>query len=184
MLWRCLLFSILLSIIAHAQDEDLSALETTMDEDPTAEASEIPKNRWSPERTNATPAEARELDLRSVIEEGFRRNALQQVRGQQKEQIELSKTDVFQRFWFPTISAQMQTNNHRVDRLHQSTQSTPTMGAQQAPNGSLGIVMDDYTIFNWGRDYLVYQNQKQVLNRADQQLVEARRRLKFSLITQ
>jgi outer membrane protein TolC len=58
------------------------------------------------------------------------------------------------------------------------------MGAQQAPNGSLGLVIDEYTLFNWGRDYLEYLNDKQVLNRANQQLSEARRRLKFSLINQ
>jgi len=128
--------------------------------------------------------EGRAIDLRSVLEEGFRRNPFEQIRGQQKEQIDLLKTDLYQKFWLPTVSLELQTSNHRIDRFKESSQSTPGMGAQKAPTGSLGLVIDDYTLFNWGRDYLQYQNEKQTLNRANQQLTEARRRLKFDLITQ
>src|SRR5690606_27552898 len=96
----------------------------------------------------------------------------------------LSKTDVWQKFWLPTISLEMETSNHRIDRFRESSQNTPTMGAQQAPTGSLGLVLGEYTLFNWGRDYLEYQNEKQTLGRATQRLNEARRRLRFALISQ
>jgi len=102
----------------------------------------------------------------------------------EKIHIELLKTDVFQKFWYPTVGLELQSSNHRIDRLRQSSLSTPSMGAQQAPTGSLGLVIDEYTIFNWGRDYLQFQNEKQTLNRRNQQIAEAHRRLKFSLINQ
>lgn len=180
-----LIFLLLGSSLVLAQDEDLSALETAIEADTVTDESTVKKVQ---PRSTFDDKEAdklgRVLDLRSVLEEGFRRNPFQKIREQQKEQIELRKTDIFQRFWLPTVSLELQSGNHRVDRFRESSQSTPTMGAQQAPTGSLGLVIDEYTVFNWGRDYLQYQNDKQTLNRANQQLAEARRRLKFSLITQ
>lgn len=187
-----LLFLLLGSFYVLAQDEDLTALETAIEEDKvTTENSsvpaEAPRNRWT-KRNNIDEKDpdrdGRSLDLRSVLEEGFRRNYFQKIREQQKEQIELLKTDVWQKFWLPTVSLQLNTSNHRLDRFRESSQSTTTSGAQLAPTGSLGLVIDEYTLFNWGRDYLQYQNDRHTLNRANQQLVEARRRLKFSLISQ
>lgn len=183
------IFLLLGSFSLLAQDEDLNALETTIQNDTTTtEEGSGPRNRWAAKRSNYDDKEAnregRSLDLRSVLEEGFRRNPFQQIREQQKEQIELLKTDLLQKFWLPTVSMELQSSNQKVDRFRESSQNTPGMGAQQAPTGSLGIVIDEYTLFNWGRDYLQYQNDKQTLNRSNQQLVEARRRLKFSLISQ
>lgn len=179
------IFLLLGSSFVLAQDEDLSALETAIDQDVTPAPE---KKTWNKSRSNFDEKDptnqGRPLDLRSVIEEGFRRNPFQRIREQQREQIELRKTDVFQRFWLPTISLQMDASNHRIDRFRTSSQSTPAMGAQKAPTGSLGLVIDEYTLFNWGRDYLQYQNDKQSLIRANQELTEARRRLKFGLITQ
>jgi outer membrane protein TolC len=126
----------------------------------------------------------RTIDLKSVLEEGFRKNPLEKIRQQQRDQIELSKTDLWQKFWLPTISLELETSEHRIDRIHESTRSNGSMGAQQAPTGSLGLVIDEYTLFNWGRDYYSYQNSKETLNRKTQQLTEARRRLKFNLINQ
>lgn len=185
------IFLLLGSLNLLAQDEDLNALETSIQNDVTTstsvdEGSTGSRNRWASRRSNfdVKDREGRSLDLRSVLEEGFRRNPFQQIRNQQKEQIELLKTDLYQKFWLPTVSLELQSSNHKIDRFRESSQSTPSMGAQQAPTGSLGLVIDEYTLFNWGRDYLQYQNDKQTLNRSNQQLLEARRRLKFSLISQ
>jgi outer membrane protein TolC len=187
-LFKAILISLILSTSVFAQDDDLTFLESSINSDPTA-GQPAKKSRWSVKRPEAGDEKdkdqiGRVLDLRSVLEEGFRRNPFEQIRGQQREQIELLKTDVFQKFWLPTIGLEMQTSNHRIDRLHESSQSNAGMGAQQAPFGSVGLVFDEYTIFNWGRDYLNYLNEKQTLTRRNQQLSEARRRLKFSLIGQ
>jgi outer membrane protein TolC len=176
----------------HAQDDDLSFLDAVSSDQLTLDTAQAPtantRSRWQAKKSD-TPAanegqSGRVLDLRSVLEEGFRKNPLEQIRQQRKEQLGLLKTDLYQRFWLPTVGLELQTGNHRIDRLHGSTQNRPGMGAQQAPTGSLGLVIDDYTIFNWGRDYLQYQNEKHTINRENQQLTEARRRLKFSLIGQ
>lgn len=183
-----LIFLLVGSSIVYAQDEDLSALETAIQQDVTESSRPTRTNsRWTKKRDTQVQekeTDGRAIDLRSVLEEGFRRNPFEQIRGQQKEQIELLKTDLYQKFWLPTVSLELDTSNHRIDRFRESSQSTPGMGAQKAPTGSLGLVIDEYTLFNWGRDYLQYQNDKQTLNRANQQLAEARRRLKFDLITQ
>lgn len=193
-MFKALLFLFILIPSAFAQDEDLLFLESSLNSDSPnnvdTTSNTRKRSRWGTERTTSktnnkqTESSGRVLDLRSVLEEGFRKNPFEQIRTQQREQIELLKTDVFQRFWLPTVGLELQTSNHRIDRFRESTQSTPDMGAQQAPNGSLGLVIDEYTLFNWGRDYLQYQNEKQTLNRQNQRLTEARRRLKFSLITQ
>ncbi len=183
-----LIFLLLGSSLVYAQDEDLSALELAIQQDvteTTPSRSGQGRRRGATRPTQVTQnQEGRAIDLRSVLEEGFRKNPFEQIRGQQKEQIDLLKTDLYQKFWLPTVSLELETSNHRIDRFKESSQSTPGMGAQKAPTGSLGLVIDDYTLFNWGRDYLQYQNEKQTLNRANQQLVESRRRLKFDLITQ
>ncbi len=171
-----------------AQDEDLAILEAAAENNESLSIGT--KSRWnvkrstSPHDDKGSDSAGRVLDLKSVLEEGFRKNPFQRIRGQQKEQIELLKTDVTQKFWLPKLGLELDSSNHRIDRLHQSSQSTPGMGAQNAPTGSLGLVFDEYTVFNWGRDYLQYQNEKQILSRQNQQLLEARRRLKFSLISQ
>ncbi len=184
MFWSHLFLSLLISCSAFAQDEDLTELEQAINTDPVPNEDPSPRMRWNANRETKADLTARNIELRSLLEEGLRRNALQQVRNQQKDQIELQKTDLYQRFWLPTIALDLNTSNHRIDRFRNSPQSNPGTGAQAAPDGSLGIVIEDYTIFNWGRDYLLYLNQKNILNRGNQQLLEGRRRLKFSLIGQ
>jgi len=189
-----LILLLLSSLLTFAQDEDLSVLETVISSDPVSdqETGVAPtRSRWNSKRRDNEVLEeknpqneARVIDLKSVLEEGFRRNPLERIRTQQKEQIDLLRTDLLQKFWLPTVSLELQSSNHRIDRFKSSNQNTQGMGAQQAPTGSLGLVIDEYTLFNWGRDYLEYMNEKQTLNRATVALTEARRRLKFSLITQ
>lgn len=184
-----LIFLLLGSSLVFAQDEDLSALETAIEEDTVTPTETIqtrlPRRRNTDNLPGKLPdGESRALDLRSVLEEGFRRNPFERIRDYQRESIDLLKTDVWQEFWLPTVSLDLQTSNHRIDRFRESSQSTPGMGAQNAPTGSLGLVIEEYTLFNWGRDYLQYQNDKQVLNRATQRLTEQRRQLKFNLIGQ
>jgi outer membrane protein TolC len=177
-----------------AQEEDLSVMETTVTDDqslsqgdgPLAQENNQPR-RWSrPDNIDANEPdkEGRPIDLRSVLEEGFRRNPFEQIRGQQREQIEIDKTNLWQSFWLPKISLELDSTDHRIDRFRESSQSTPEMGAQKAPTGSLGLVIDEYTLFNWGRDYLDYQSSSATLKRSNQALLEGRRRLKFSLIRQ
>lgn len=188
--WILILTLLSVTLPSFAQDEELSALETTIQEDPENLDTSVftEKNRWAPRKTREVKDSAgRNLDLRSVIEEGLRRNPFQQIRGQQKEQIELARTNLWQSFWLPKLSLSLNTGTDRIDRWRTSSQDTGlrnTGGIQEAPGGFARLGFDTYTIFNWGRDYLDYQNSKQTLNRASIALLEERRRLKFSLISQ
>lgn len=189
MLRILILFLLVFPSLAFAQDDELSALETTIEQDPenldTSVFSE--RNRWSQRKNKDLKDTAgRNLDLRSVIEEGFRRNPFQQIRGQQKEQIELAKTNLWQSFWLPKLSLSVNSGPHQIDRWRTSSQDTGlnTGGPTDAPGGAVRLGFDQYTVFNWGRDYLEYQNNKQTLNRANVALLEEKRRLKFSLISQ
>lgn len=188
-MFRILILVLFISSVGYAQDEELSVLETTIQEDPENLDTSVftDKARWATKKNRDTKdTSGRNLDLRSVIEEGLRRNAFQQIRGQQKEQIELAKTNLWQSFWLPHLSLRMDTGLDRIDRWRTSSQDTGAynLGTQQAPGGFVALGFDPYTVFNWGRDYLAYQNNKQTLNRANIALLEERRRLKFSLISQ
>lgn len=130
------------------------------------------------------PNIGRAIDLRSVIEESLRRNPFEQVRNQQAGIIDLEKQNLAESFWMPTVALNLTNNNQRYDRLHTSSSNSPQMGNQTSPNGSVGIEIEDYSLFNWGRDYLAYLNTKTTLNRENQKLNEARRRLKFNSISQ
>lgn len=175
----------LVPLALWAQDDDLNVFETTISEELKEAGSSSSSRKWNPQSNPvSTNAEGRFIDLRSSIEEAIRKNPFEQIRGYQKSKIDLRRSDIFQSFWLPNISLELQSSNHKIDRIKESTQSTPGMGAQQAPTGSLGLVMEDYTLFNWGRDYLEYQNNKQLLNRQDQILLEQRRHLKFAVIAQ
>ena len=183
------IFLIFIINLAWSQDEDLSVFEKSLDTEKPAEAMDVQetKNTWKiSKRDNSEDnfRESKTLDLRSVIEEGFRRNPFQQIREQRKEQIELNKQDIFQSFWLPQVGLEFQSSSHRLDRLRESPDSNSTMGAQKSPTGQVGLSLGEYTLFNWGRDYLGYLNNKHTLNRNTQQLSEQRRRLKFSLMSQ
>jgi outer membrane protein TolC len=183
------LFLVLFSTLAWSQDEELSVLETTIQEDPENLDTSVfeDRNRWATKKNrDVKDTSGRNLDLRSVIEEGFRRNPFQQIRGKQKEQIELAKTNLWQSFWLPKLSLGISTGPDRIDRWRTSSQDTglSTGGPSETPGGFVQLGFDQYTVFNWGRDYLNYQNNKQTLNRASIALLEERRRLKFGLISQ
>lgn len=175
----------LVPLTLWAQDDDLNVFETTISEELKEASASRTSKKWSPQSSPVNRnAEGRLLDLRSAIEEAIRKNPFEQMRGYQKSKIDLRRSDIFQSFWLPNIALELQSSNHKIDRLKESTQNTPRMGAQQAPTGSLGLVIEDYTLFNWGRDYLEYQNNKHLLNRQDQILLEERRHLKFAVIAQ
>lgn len=128
--------------------------------------------------------DSRLLELRSAIEEALRRNPFEMVRTNENARIDLLKSDLFEGFWLPNVSLDMNVSNQRYDRLYSSSQSAAGAGAPTSPTGSVGIAIKDYTIFNWGRDYLQYLNDKQNLNRSQQRLTEARRLLRFNVIDQ
>lgn len=134
-------------------------------------------------RTETDRDTARVLELRGAIEEALRRNPSEQIRTNLNARYDLLKQDVFEDFWLPRVTLDLVATN-RYDRIYTSSQNTPGSGTPGAPAGAFGVSIRDYTFFNWGRDYLQYQNDQQLLARDTQRLVEARRKLRFETIDQ
>lgn len=179
--------SVLMLALASAQAQDdfgpepvpeglATEAELTFPDSPGTSAS-------NKQRFDTNQESHRVIELRSSIEEALRRNPFEQVRTNENARIDLLKSDVFEGFWLPNVSLDVLATNHRYDRVYTSS-TDATSPTNTSPGGSVGVTIKDYTLFNWGRDYLQYQNDQQNLARAQQRLVEARRKLRFTTIDQ
>jgi len=123
----------------------------------------------------------RAIDLKTVIEEGLRKNHGQQVRAYNENILELGWRDQYAEFWFPSVNLVLSSGTQRLDHLKMGKDNTKT---SPSPAGSLGLEIGDYTLFNWGKDYAAYLNQKRIYKRGKQEINEKRRELKHDLILQ
>jgi outer membrane protein TolC len=120
------------------------------------------------------------LTLNDVIEEGLRENYNQKIRDIETDIDELNWQDTSSDFWIPKLQMTLTTTEQRVGRLSLGSKqesSTPT-----DTYGALNVGFSDYTIFNWGRDYLDYLNSKNNYLRSKDSFIEKRRELKHNLI--
>ncbi|MBY0515271.1 MAG: TolC family protein [Bacteriovoracaceae bacterium] len=197
--WRliALLALMLLATMVHAQDdlepEAVPGDTAISEEAPPPLPDSVPEAapQTTPVSINgrSRPLEqerdlGRVIELRSAIEESLRRNPFEQVRTNTNASIDLLKQDLVESFWMPNLSLELNAANQRYDRFYSSQSQTTGLGSQVAPGGNFGLTIKDYTVFNWGRDYLNYLNSKQILNRETQRLTEARRKLRFGTIAQ
>jgi outer membrane protein TolC len=120
------------------------------------------------------------VTLNGAIEQGLRENYNQQNRKYEDKILELNWTDSKHEFWFPQISLQLNTSSQRIGRLKNGEKTSGT--TSPFPTGNLALVIEDYTVFNWGKDYLAFLNSKESYLRGKQQLREKKRTLKHSII--
>ena len=120
------------------------------------------------------------LHLNDVIEQGLRSNHEQEIRKYQSEILDLSWKDTWEEFWIPKISITFDTDEHRLGSLKSSDRTVSKRS--KSPHGALSLDFGDYTIFNWGKDYLGYLNNKETYKRSKQVLKEESRNLKHDLI--
>lgn len=121
------------------------------------------------------------LTLEEAISKGLRKNFQQKTREYQKEIIELNWKDTFDGFWFPQLSLSVNTAPHRLESLYGDTDDN---ALPNTPSGFVGLEFDDYTVFNWGKDYLAYLNAQATYERQNQALKEQKRALRFQIIDQ
>lgn len=126
--------------------------------------------------------QSRSISLRDIIEEGLRQSSFQQVRDFSKEILEIEWKDNYRDFWYPQLSLNIKTNDTLVDNLYGDVNDN--QGTTKTPNGSVGLGFDNYTIFNWGRDYLVYLNNEESYKKRKRNFREQRRALRFEIISQ
>lgn len=130
---------------------------------------------FAPERESIT------MSLKVAIEKGLRKNNEQKVRDYSREIIELNFKDTWESFWLPQLNLTIQTQDQFVESLYGETED---LALERTPNGFVGVEFEEYTVFNWGRDYLTYLNEKATYEREKQALTEQRRLLRFQIIDQ
>jgi outer membrane protein TolC len=125
-------------------------------------------------------SETKNLRLNAVVEQGLRKNYDQTLRGMADEILDLDWKDSYQKFWYPEFKLSMTTTSQRIGRLRQGSKGSSGIGT--SPTGTLGLELGDYTLFNWGKDYLDYLSTKTTFKRSKSFLEELRRNLKHDLI--
>lgn len=118
--------------------------------------------------------------LKEILSVGLRINPEQKIRNFQSELFDLSYQKTHYEFWFPELTFSIETFDHEV---HSFTQNNNTiLGAEPSPYGQFAFGFQDYTLFNWGRDYLDFISAKRTYKRNLGRLSEDKRRLRFKLI--
>lgn len=180
---------ILFSSSSWGQDQELDDLEQSLESTSSNEASVTvmglrKKTERLQEDSALTPkaTASKIITLRGIIEEGLRRNYDQRIRKFTRARFELDFKDAYEDFWFPNLNLTFTTDDHLIEKLY--TDNSLGNGTSKTPNGVLGLEFEEYTVFNWGRDYLQYINNKETFERNKQRLGEARRHLRFDLISQ
>jgi len=121
------------------------------------------------------------LDINTAIEQGLRLNHDQHLRQFEGELVDLNWKDSYYSFWFPQVDIVM-TSSELLSSLNQKTQEPANNF--KAPTGSVGIEVKEYSLFNWGKDYLQYQSDKNTYQRNVQVLSEQKRELKLLLLAE
>lgn len=179
-LWVLLFLLFSSTTIAQDSEPDLASLEEMQDD--SEESLEVSEGSTRLSKKENTRDQSKKISLRNVIESGLRRNSLEMARQYEKEKIELDWKDDYDDFWLPQLSLKFKTEETLIDNLYTDVQNNN--GTSKTPNGYIGLEFENYTIFNWGKDYLDYQNNKTSYKRAKKSLGEKRRLLRFNLIAQ
>ena len=131
-------------------------------------------------KDDVSAAQYKPISLSQAIEQGYRQNFEQQERNYEKRILELNWLDAREEFWVPNLQISLETNPQRLARLRNG--SLPGEASTKTPGGSLGLELGEYTIYNWGKDYLDYQNNKTTFERGSQRLDEEKRELRHDII--
>ncbi len=119
------------------------------------------------------------ISLTGVIEQSLRANYAQNQRDYSKEILDLNWGNTKDGFWMPQLRLTMSADSQREGRLKAGNQAG---GFERVPDATVGIDFGDYTIFNWGKDYLQYLNDKESYKRSTRYLLEQRRALRNEAI--
>lgn len=120
----------------------------------------------------------RGLRLNDVLEQGLRQNNDQMIRITQDQLLDIGWKDEFESFWIPELKVNLSTTPYQVGVL----KSGDGFERSRSPLATFSLGFEEYTLFNWGKDYLQYLNQKAVYQRQKDRLAEERRELKHQLL--
>ena len=99
------------------------------------------------------------LSIGGAIQQGIQQNHDQINRQFQKDIIEIDWKDQWSAFWLPDINLSLSITPHRIAQLRR----TSALVGSRARNtgGQFSLNLGEYSLFNWGKDYLGYLNTKQ-----------------------
>jgi outer membrane protein TolC len=120
------------------------------------------------------------ITLTEALEQGLRTNYGQLIRNHENKLLELSWEDTYEDFWYPKLSLNLSTTQQKIARIRSGTKNGNIN--PRLPLGTLALTIDEYTIFNWGKDYLDYLNSKEAFRRNKNIKVEERRDLRHDII--
>lgn len=120
------------------------------------------------------------LALNDVLEQGLRKNHDQQQRVNEDEILDLGWKDTWEDFWVPKLNITLSSGEQLIGEIREGGKGRT--GRSHVPAGTLGLNIGDYTVFNWGRDYLNYLNAQDSYRRNTEILKEKRRDLRHDLI--
>ncbi|MEC7275119.1 MAG: TolC family protein [Bdellovibrionota bacterium] len=118
------------------------------------------------------------ISLSGAIEQALRANYDQNQRDFNQEILDLNWEDTKESFWLPQLSLNLTTSDQRISRL----KGRGDVGLDLRPTGSLSLGFQDYVLFNWGKDYLAYLNNKESYLRSTTRFKEQRRALRHDVI--
>jgi outer membrane protein TolC len=121
------------------------------------------------------------LLLTDVIERGLRKNYNEQIRAYTKSLLEIDFKDTKAEFWWPRLTLELHTEPQKIGKVITSD-GTKDNATSNYPTGALMLKFEDYNLFNWGKDYLLYQNDKATYTRDKKRINERSRELKHRLI--
>ena len=129
--------------------------------------------------------QTKSLSLRQVIEQGLRENIDQKVREYAKSIIKINWRDAWEKYWLPDTHFFLEQNPQKIHRIYDAPSIARNQeGHTRTGNGAFGLALGEYSVFNWGKDYLQYLNDEVTYDRGNDYLDEQKRDLKHSLIEQ
>ncbi len=118
------------------------------------------------------------LSYSAFLAQGLITDYDQKIRNTQKKINDLQLEGLKSAFWYPHLTLELQTSSQRIGRL----KSGDSTQFSKVPSGSFALNFGEYTIFNWGKDYLQFQNNLSTLKRSQENISEKRRELKHQII--
>lgn len=119
------------------------------------------------------------LALKVVLEQGMREHPEEKIRAFQDSILEIDQKNNFDHAFVPHIGFSIKTDNQRIHNFYSGDALSTS---SRNPMGYAGIEVDNYSVFNWGKDYLRYKMQDETLQRQRSSLDEKRSELKLDLI--
>lgn len=121
------------------------------------------------------------LNLKSAIEQGLRQNHDQDLRQFKHSLLTIEEDRNWDSFWLPNLKFEVAVSDQRLKSFFGGSAKDQSF---DRPGGVVALGIAEYTLFNWGRDYLPYLNNKTTYQRSKTRLNEERRELRLQIIDQ